>query len=103
MASDLKRWIQSIFTAPVFEGDAEKTNIGKHLHIMTWLAIFLTIIYIIVLPILVPQFSGRIFVAFPLLALQVPILAWARRGQVKLAAVVSLTSIWLAFGYASAI
>jgi PAS domain S-box-containing protein len=99
----LKRWFKYLWTAPVFEGDAEKTNIGKHLHTMTWFVIGLAIFYIIALPILAPQFTHRLIIIFPPLVLQGAILAWARRGQVKQAAVVSLTIIWLSFGVASAI
>jgi PAS domain S-box-containing protein len=96
-------WFRRQLAAPVFEGDAEKTNIGKHLHTMTWFVIGLAIFYIIALPILAPQFTHRLILIFPPLFLQGAILAWARRGQVKQAAVVSLTIIWLSFGVASAI
>jgi hypothetical protein len=96
-------WFRRQLTAPVFEGDAEKTNIGKHLHTMTWFVIGLAIFYCHALLIVAPQFSRRLVIIFPPLILQGAILAWARRGQVKQAAVVSLTIIWLSFGVASAI
>jgi PAS domain S-box-containing protein len=99
----LKRWFKYLWTAPVFEGDPEKTNIGKHLHAMTWFSIIATTFYIIALPIVAPQLAKRILLVIPLLILQVPILAWALRGRVKEAAIVSLTSIWVAFGFGSAI
>jgi PAS domain S-box-containing protein len=100
---ELVKRLRSVITAPVFEGDVEKTNIGKHLHVMTWLSVGLAIIYLIALPIFIPQFTNRIILIIPMLVLQVPILKWARHGQVKLAAIVSMISIWLVFGYASAI
>ena len=79
----LKNWIKYLWTPPVFEGDPEKTNIGKHLHVMTWFALAASTFYIIVLPIVAPQLTLRILLVIPLLILQVPILAWAHRGQVK--------------------
>ena len=96
-------WFKRQLTAPVFEGDAEKTNIGKHLHTMTWFVIGLAIIYSLTLPIVAPQFTPRLVLVIPPLALQGFILVWARRGQIKKAAILSLTIIWLSFGVATAI
>jgi PAS domain S-box-containing protein len=96
-------WCRHQLAAPIFEGDVEKTNIGKHLYAMTWLVVGLSILYTIALPILAPQFTDRIFVILPLLAIPMPILAWARRGQVKRATILALVCIWLAFGIGSAI
>jgi len=96
-------WFKRQLTAPVFEGDTEKTHIEKHLYTMTWVVIGLAIFYMIALPIFAPHIASRILLLIPLLAMQAPILALARRGQVKQAAIVSMTIIWLAFGFASAI
>jgi PAS domain S-box-containing protein len=97
-------WFKRQLTAPVFGGDAEKTSIARHLHILTWCAISILISYAIVLPIVSPKLlTPRFVLLVLLLAMQPAILAWLRRGQVKAAATVSMVGFWAMIGFISAI
>ena len=95
------KWFRQILTAPVFEGDVDRTNMAKHVHTMTWLTLLMMLAYAIALPILDAQLMARDIFLIPLFALQIVVLAWVRRGQVRLGAMVSLVGFWVMFGIAS--
>ena len=95
------KWFRQILTAPVFEGDIDKTNMAKYVHTVTWLTLLMMLAYAIALPIFDAQLLIRDILLVPLFVLPIAVLAWVRRGQVRLGAIVSLVGLWVMFGIAS--
>ena len=95
MLVTLKNWL----TPPVFEGDEDKTRIASHVYFLYELWLIASITFGIILPIVTGNLSDRSLVTLLVLALSFFQMALIKKGFVRPAAILLVSTTWLFINY----
>ncbi|MGD9145161.1 MAG: GAF domain-containing protein [Anaerolineae bacterium] len=87
-------WTRQLFAAPVFEGDEDKTRVGRLLNAVLWAFMGVMLAYGISTLLLPNPRDALAFVA-TVIALSLIAFLLMRRGHVRLASIVFLSTAWL--------
>src|SRR5262245_45793798 len=93
------RWVRTLLTPPVFEGDIDKTRAARLLHIILW-TLFARAVLIRVITGSDPP---RPSFVVPFLILLIAMMILSRRGEVRLASVMTVFSFWLSLTAAAVV
>lgn len=99
MLARIRNWL----APPIFRGDDDKTRIARQVHILLLWLLGGVSVYIVVLPVLLPERASRLYFVAPLFVLFGTSFILNRRGYIRWASLLLIIGLWTVLTVAAAV